>query len=125
MDGEPLTIERAVPIVHSPWSVVVRGWLGDQDSNLDSQIQSLVSCRWTIPHQNRAADRRLERESNPRASEAYPGMRMRCKPIAQPSASGMSFSMSSRSTVFPPTTCWSMISSTSCTVTLPYHTPSG
>ena len=26
-------------------------WLGDQDSNLDSQIQSLVSCHWTIPQQ--------------------------------------------------------------------------
>ena len=24
-------------------------WLGDQDSNLDRQIQSLLSCRWTIP----------------------------------------------------------------------------
>ncbi len=24
-------------------------WLGDQDSNLDRQSQSLLSCRWTIP----------------------------------------------------------------------------
>ena len=31
---------------------------GDKDSNLDSQIQSLASCRWTIPEeglQNRAS----------------------------------------------------------------------
>jgi hypothetical protein len=25
-------------------------WLGDRDLNPDKQIQSLLSCRWTIPH---------------------------------------------------------------------------
>jgi hypothetical protein len=47
-------------IVHRQSSIVGEGWLGDQDSNLDSQIQSLESCRWTIPHENRGAGRRLE-----------------------------------------------------------------
>jgi hypothetical protein len=30
-------------------TITFKIWLGDQDSNLDSQIQSLVSCHWTIP----------------------------------------------------------------------------
>ena len=30
-------------------TIIKKYWLGDQDSNLDSQIQSLVSCHWTIP----------------------------------------------------------------------------
>ena len=28
------------------------GWLGGQDSNLDSQIQSLMAYRWPTPHQS-------------------------------------------------------------------------
>ena len=28
-------------------------WLGDKDSNLDKQSQSLLSCRWTIPQRRR------------------------------------------------------------------------
>ena len=32
-------------------TIIKKYWLGDQDSNLDSQIQSLVSCHWTIPQQ--------------------------------------------------------------------------
>ena len=27
------------------------GWLGGKDSNLDKQIQSLLSYHWTTPHQ--------------------------------------------------------------------------
>ncbi len=61
MDERPWAMEEPDPIVHRQWSIVGEGWLGDQDSNLDSQIQSLVSCRWTIPQENRGAGRPLER----------------------------------------------------------------
>lgn len=34
-------------------------WLGDRDSNPDKQIQSLLSCRWTIPQRNTKEAERL------------------------------------------------------------------
>src|SRR5260370_6898349 len=66
--------------------------LGDKDSNLDSQSQSLVSCHWTIPQRTdrpySTARLRGLRDSSTRAGASYlaVGPLSSSEPVAGPTS---------------------------------------